>query len=54
MYDRIDEEGSDVVISGTTSDLMPYKKKDLTPNPLFNEIDLPAYNGQMEVKDFSL
>lgn len=54
MYQRIDEEGSDTIISGTTGDQLPFKKKDYAPNPDYGELEIPAYNGQMEVKDFSL
>ena len=54
MYKQIDEEGYDTSISGTTTSDLGYTKKDYAPNPEFNELELPAYNGQMEVKDFSL
>jgi len=54
MYDEIDAAGSDIVISGTTSDMLPFKKKDYAPKAEYNELDIPEYNGQMEVKDFSL
>lgn len=45
MYKSIDEEGSDTIISGTTSDMMPFTKKDYAPNPDYNELEIPAYNG---------
>jgi hypothetical protein len=54
MHKEIDEEGYDITVSGTTSDMMPFKKKDYAPSATFDELDIPEYNGQMEVKDFSL
>lgn len=45
MYDEIDAAGSDISVSGTTSDMLPFKKSDYAPSAEYNELDLPVYNG---------
>jgi len=54
MYHQMDAPGSEAILTGTTADQIPINKSDYAPNPEYNELDIPAYNGQMEVKDFSL
>lgn len=54
MYKRMDAAGADTILTGTTSDEIPISKKDYAPNPEYGELEIPSYNGQMEVKDFSL
>ena len=54
MFKKMDAPGSDAILTGTTGDDLPIKKADYAANPEYGELDIPAYNGQMEVKDFSL
>lgn len=54
LYEEIDSPGNEAILSGTTADDLPIKKKDYEPTSEYGELEIPAYNGQMEVKDFSL
>jgi hypothetical protein len=54
MYKSMDADGADTILTGTTSDQIPINKADYAPTSEYGELEIPAYNGQMEVKDFSL